>query len=66
MQYYINLIYFLIVLGVDTIVIYAFMSFRRKKRLQEISKIKFKPKHRKLLLKTAHYKNLSQEDKKRS
>ena len=65
MQYYINLIYFLIVLGVDTIVIYAFMSFRRKKRLQEISKIKFKPKHRKLLLKTAHYKNLSQEDKKK-
>ena len=63
MQYYINLIYFLIVLGVGTIVIYTFMSLRRTKRLQEISKIEFKPEHRKLLLKTAHYKNLSQEDK---
>ena len=63
MQYYINLIYFHFVLGVGTLIIYAFISFRRKKQLQEISKITFKPKHRKLLLKTAHYKNLSQEDK---
>ena len=63
MQYYINLIYFLIVLGIATIVMYTFKSFRRKKRLQEISKIAFKPKHRKLLLKTTHYKNLSPEDK---
>ena len=63
MNYYTVLLYFFVSLGIFTAFLYLLFGYMEKKRLQQIKKIKFKPEHRKILLRTVHYKNLSEEDR---
>jgi len=63
MNYYTVLLYFFVSLGIFTAFLYLLFGYMEKKRLQQIKKIKFKPEHRKILLRIAHYKNLSEEDR---
>jgi Mlc titration factor MtfA (ptsG expression regulator) len=57
------LIYFFLLLGFLTFIVYFLWKYREKKQLEVLKKIPFTPEHRKLLFKIPHYRNLSDTDK---
>jgi len=62
-NYYLGLLLFFAFLGGVGLFIYLFISFRKRKKLQEILSLEFKEESRNYLNNTPHYKNLAPEDK---
>ena len=65
MNYYLALLLFFSLLGGAGLFIYLFLSYKKRKKLQEILSMEFPQKYRNYLNKTPYYKNLDSTDKKK-
>lgn len=64
MDYYFSVFIFLLFFGGFSLFLYILYSLYRKKKLEDISKLPFLKEYEDVLLKTPHYRKLSEKDKK--